>query len=60
MAKGFKQMLAEATAEWETTTSDAAFARQMELLKEQRALEERLANLIQANNDADEFEIEGD
>ena len=32
----------------------------MELLKEQRALEERLANLIQANNDADEFEIEGD
>ncbi|MBS0479953.1 MAG: DNA primase [Proteobacteria bacterium] len=52
--------LANATAELATTTSDAAFARQMELLKEQRALEERLANLIQANNDADEFEIEGD
>ena len=52
--------LANATAELETTTSDAAFARQMELLREQRALEERLANLIQANNDADEFEIEGD
>ena len=52
--------LATATAELEATTSDAAFARQMELLKEQRALEERLANLIQANNDADEFEIEGD
>ncbi|THD35140.1 MAG: DNA primase [Sphingomonas sp.] len=51
--------LATATAELEATTSDAAFERQMELLREQRALEERLANLIQANNDADEFEIEG-
>jgi DNA primase len=48
--------LAEATAELEVATSDAAFERQMELLREQRALEERLANLIQANNDADEFE----
>ena len=28
---------------------DAAFERQMELLREQRALEERLANLMQAN-----------
>ncbi|MDB5679125.1 DNA primase [Sphingomonas bacterium] len=51
--------LANATAELEATTSDAAFGRQMELLREQRALEVRLANLIQANNDADEFEIEG-
>ena len=52
--------LQAATLECEAATSDAAFERQMELLKEQRALEERLANLIQANNDADEFEIEGD
>ena len=52
--------LQAATAACEAATSDAAFERQMELLREQRALEERLANLIQANNDADEFEIEGD
>jgi len=49
-----------ATLECEATTSDAAFERQMELLREQRALEQRLANLIQANNDADAYEIEGD
>jgi DNA primase len=52
--------LANATAELERSTSDAAFDRQMELLREQRALEQRLANLIQANNDADAYEIEGD
>jgi DNA primase len=44
--------LAQATSELEISTSDEAFQRQMELLREQRALEERLANLIQANNDA--------
>ena len=44
--------LAQATSELEISTSDEAFQRQMELLREQRALELRLANLIQANNDA--------
>jgi DNA primase len=44
--------LAQATSELEMSTSDEAFQRQMELLREQRALELRLANLIQANNDA--------
>jgi DNA primase len=44
--------LAQATSELELSASDEAFRRQMELLREQRALEERLANLIQANNDA--------
>jgi DNA primase len=44
--------LARATSELEMSTSDEAFQRQMELLREQRALELRLANLIQANNDA--------
>jgi len=44
--------LARATSELEISTSDEAFQRQMELLREQRALEVRLANLIQANNDA--------
>ncbi|HEX7850858.1 MAG TPA: toprim domain-containing protein, partial [Sphingomonas sp.] len=44
--------LARATSELELSTSDEAFQRQMELLREQRALELRLANLIQANNDA--------
>jgi DNA primase len=44
--------LAQATSELEMSTSDEAFQRQMELLREQRALEVRLANLIQANNDA--------
>ncbi len=44
--------LAQATSELEISASDEAFQRQMELLREQRALEVRLANLIQANNDA--------
>jgi len=44
--------LAQATSELEMSASDEAFQRQMELLREQRALELRLANLIQANNDA--------
>ena len=44
--------LAQATSELEISASDEAFQRQMELLREQRALELRLANLIQANNDA--------
>ena len=32
--------------------TDEAFARQVALLNEQRALDERLANLVQANEDA--------
>ena len=52
--------LANATSDLEISTSETAFERQMELLREQRALDERLANLTQANNDADEYEIEGD
>jgi len=51
--------LAMATSDLEAAASDEAFSRQMELLREQRALEERLANLIQANNDAQAHETEG-
>ncbi|WP_375398310.1 DNA primase [uncultured Sphingomonas sp.] len=43
--------LAEATSD-EATLSESAFTRQVELLHEQRALEARLANLVQANEDA--------
>ena len=50
--------LAAASSE-EATLSESAFARQMELLREQRALQERLANLVQANNDAEAYGTEG-
>ncbi|CAN5463171.1 DNA primase [soil metagenome] len=43
--------LAEATAEMQARFSDAAFDRQVALVKEKAALEARLANLCQANED---------
>ncbi|UVO49343.1 DNA primase [Sphingomonas sp. SUN019] len=44
--------LAEATSAMQARFTDEAFARQVALLNEQRALDERLANLVQANEDA--------
>ena len=44
--------LAAATEEMRMHFTDAAFARQVALVNERRALEERLANLVQANEDA--------
>jgi DNA primase len=44
--------LAEATSAMQTHFTDEAFERQVALVNEQRALDERLANLVQANEDA--------
>ena len=44
--------LAEATATMQARFSDDAFERQVTLVKEKAALEARLANLVQANEDA--------
>ena len=38
---------------------DGAFERQIALVKEQQALDARLANLVQANEDARVFSAEG-
>lgn len=43
--------LVRATAACRHDTTDAAFARQVALVRERQALEERLANLMQAHND---------
>lgn len=51
--------LAEATATLKARYSDEAFERQVSLVKEQQALDERLANLVQANEDARAFSAEG-
>lgn len=51
--------LAEATALMQANYSDAAFERQVSLVKEQQALDARLANLVQANEDARTFSTEG-
>ncbi|QNA84245.1 DNA primase [Sphingomonas sp. So64.6b] len=57
--------LAEATATMQARYSDAAFdwnaayERQIALVKEQQALDARLANLVQANEDARAFSTEG-
>ncbi|MEG3175709.1 DNA primase [Sphingomonas sp. RB3P16] len=47
--------LAEATAMMQADYSDAAFERQVSLVKEQQALDARLANLVQSNEDARAF-----
>jgi DNA primase len=51
--------LAEATAALMARYSDEAFDRQVSLVKEQQALDARLANLVQANEDARAFSAEG-
>jgi DNA primase len=51
--------LAEATAALMARYSDEAFERQVSLVKEQQALDARLANLVQANEDARAFSAEG-
>jgi DNA primase len=51
--------LAEATAALQARYSDEAFERQVSLVKEQQALDARLANLVQANEDARAFSTEG-
>lgn len=52
-------LLAQATAELGTNYSDEAFERQMSLVKEQQALDVRLANLVQSNEDAKALGTEG-
>ena len=51
--------LAAATAMMQANYSDEAFERQVSLVKEQQALDARLANLVQANEDARAFSTEG-
>ena len=51
--------LEEATASMRTNVSDEAFERQVSLVKEQQALDARLANLVQSNEDARSFSTEG-
>ena len=53
------QALAEATTAMQQRFTDEAFARQIALVKEQQALEMRLANLCQANEDARSAAPEG-
>jgi DNA primase len=52
-------LLALATAELGTNYSDEAFERQMSLVREQQALDVRLANLVQSNEDAKALGTEG-
>lgn len=52
-------LLAEATAELGANYSDEAFERQMSLVREQQALDVRLANLVQSNEDAKALGTEG-
>jgi DNA primase len=52
--------LARATAEMQARFSDEAFERQVALVKERQALELRLANLVQRNEDARALGPEGD
>jgi DNA primase len=51
--------LAEATTALMAGYTDEAFERQVSLVKEQQALDARLANLVQANEDARAFSAEG-
>ncbi len=51
--------LADATAALSMRFSDEAFERQVSLVKERHALEARLANLCQANEDARTLDTEG-
>ncbi|WP_375403869.1 DNA primase [uncultured Sphingomonas sp.] len=52
--------LADATAAMQARFTDEAFERQVALVREKAALERRLANLCQANEDARHFGFEGD
>ncbi|WP_174296998.1 DNA primase [Sphingomonas bacterium] len=52
--------LAQATATMQADLSDETFGRQVALVKEQQALERRLVNLMQSNEDARTMGIEGD
>ncbi|TPG22696.1 DNA primase [Sphingomonas koreensis] len=54
-----KSALAAATADMQARFTDEAFERQIALVREQQALEERLANLVQAHEDARTFDAEG-
>ena len=51
--------LAEATATMQAAFTDAAFERQVALVREKQALELRLANLVQSTEDARAFGPEG-
>ena len=51
--------LAAATAMMQANYSDEAFERQVSLVKEQQALDARLANLVQSNEDARALSTEG-
>ena len=51
--------LAEATATMQAKYSDEAYERQVSLVNEQQALNARLANLVQSNEDARAFSTEG-
>ena len=51
--------LAEATSAMQSCFTDEAFERQVRLVREQQALEARLANLVQAHEDAKAFDTEG-
>ncbi|OWK32112.1 DNA primase [Sphingomonas mucosissima] len=52
--------LADATVAMQTRFTDEAFERQVALLREKQALELRLANLVQSNEDARAFDSEDD
>jgi DNA primase len=52
-------LLAAATAELGANYSDEAFERQLSLVREQQALDVRLANLVQSNEDAKALGTEG-
>ncbi len=52
--------LADATSAMQARFSEDAFQRQVALVNEQRALDERLANLVQANEDARALGTEDD
>ncbi|MDF2604236.1 DNA primase [Sphingomonas sp.] len=52
--------LADATSAMQARFTDEAFQRQVALVKEKQALELRLANLVQSNEDARAFDSEDD
>ncbi|WP_066776844.1 DNA primase [Sphingomonas sp. CCH5-D11] len=52
--------LADATSAMQARFTDEAFERQVALLREKQALELRLANLVQSNEDARAFDSEDD
>ena len=51
--------LADATSAMQADFTDEAFGRQVALVREKQALEDRLANLVQSNEDARAFGPEG-